>query len=475
MLFTSLEFLFLFLPTVLAGYYILRHELRNAWLLVASLAFYAWGEPTFVLVMVASIVLNYVLAIVLGLFTDGRPLFRKAVLFVAIAANLGLIGVYKYANFLTSVVRDLFPSVQGVVPQTSILLPIGISFFTFQAMSYVIDVYRGAPAQKNPVNLALYIAMFPQLIAGPIVRYETVSKQLVSRKETLSGFSNGVTRFLVGFSKKMLLANLFAATADKYFSANGLSFCGAWLGAVCYTFQIFFDFSGYSDMAIGLGRMFGFEFLENFNYPYISRSITEFWRRWHMSLGSWFRDYLYFPLGGSRVSSKVRLVFNLAIVWFATGVWHGANWTFILWGCLYGILIIIEKFSNWPKRVECSRLRGFFGWIGTMFFVVLGWVVFRARDVSAAWHYILSMLSIDSVGFIDDATCFEFGEIVMVLLGGIVASVPWVPKLAAKAACRPKLLCGLRIASQLVLVLLFFVGVSYLAMNAHNPFIYFNF
>ena len=473
MVFSSLEFLLLFLPAVLVGYYAIRSELRNAWLLVASIAFYAYGEPKFVLVMMASILFNYLAA--LAVSACRRPALRKSALAVAILANVALIFVYKYANFATSVVRSLFPDWQGVIPQTSFLLPIGISFFTFQAISYVVDVYRGAAAQRNPVNIALYIAMFPQLIAGPIVRYETVAEQLVSRRETLGKFSGGVGRFLVGFAKKTLLANLFAATADKYFAAEGMSVCGAWLGAVAYTFQIYFDFSGYSDMAIGLGLMFGFEFLENFNYPYISRSVTEFWRRWHMSLGSWFRDYVYFPLGGSRVSSSARLVFNLSVVWLATGVWHGANWTFILWGSLYGVLIIAEKLTNWPKCVEGSRVLGIVGWVATMFFVILGWVLFRATSLTAAGSFLATMFGFGAEGFLDDATYFEFGETAVLLMTGAAASVPWVPWLRTKLEAHPLVLGALEVGGRIGLLALFFVGVSYLAMNAHNPFIYFNF
>lgn len=478
MLFTSLEFLFIFLPTTIVGYYLLPRALRNTWLLLASLAFYAWGEPKFVLVMMASIALNYFFALGISAVGAGRRASRW-ILAVATIANLSLIFLYKYANFATSVARQAFPSWQGVIPQTSFLLPIGISFFTFQAISYVVDVYRGVPAQRNPLNIALYIAMFPQLVAGPIVRYDTVARQLVCRRETLSLFSSGVSRFLVGFAKKMLLANVFAVTADKYFAPAqhgiGLDCCGAWLGAICYTFQIFFDFSGYSDMAIGLGRMFGFEFLENFNYPYISRTITEFWRRWHMSLGSWFRDYLYFPMGGSRVPGKRRLVFNLAVVWFATGVWHGANWTFILWGSLYGVLIIIEKLTDWPKRIMSSRLLQLCGWLATMLFVVLGWVLFRAPDLASAGRYLAAMFGFGPRGFLIDGTLFEFGEIAVTLLAGIAASVPWVPALKSALDGRPVVSGALRIVGDVTLVALFFVGVSQLAMNAHNPFIYFNF
>jgi len=295
MLFTSIEFLFLFLPLTLAVYYLLpfRWNLKNYWLLTASLGFYAWGEPRFVFVMLASIVFNYAVALAIeALRTRHRMTAAKGALAGAFVGNLALIGVWKYGNFVTATLRDWFPSWQGAIPQTSFLLPIGISFFTFQALSYVIDVHRGVKAQRNPLLLALYIALFPQLVAGPIVRYTTVCDQIAVRRTTWDRFTRGVFRFVVGFNKKMLLANVMAEVADRAFAAPGLSVCFAWFGAVCYTLQIYFDFSGYSDMAIGLGRMFGFEFLENFNYPYLSKTVTEFWRRWHMSLGSWFRDYV---------------------------------------------------------------------------------------------------------------------------------------------------------------------------------------
>jgi alginate O-acetyltransferase complex protein AlgI len=366
----------------------------------------------------------------------------------------------------------------GVIPQTSFLLPIGISFFTFQAVSYVIDVYRGNPVQKNPIDLALYIAMFPQLIAGPIVRYETVAQQLKFRRESLPLLTDGVCRFLVGFNKKMLLANLFAICADRFFSLPSLSACGAWLGAIAYTFQIFFDFSGYSDMAIGLGLMFGFRFLENFDYPYISRSVTEFWRRWHMSLGSWFRDYLYFPLGGSRVATRSRLVFNLSVVWFATGFWHGANWTFMLWGALYGVLIIVEKLTGLPQKIESGRIWGCLGWLGTMFFVITGWVLFRADSLSSACVYLKSMFGFGTLGLIDDVAVFEARENLILLALGILCSAPLARSLKNRlppGAESGHLAHLAKLANLLAQVALFFVSVSYLVMNAHNPFIYFNF
>lgn len=466
MLFTSVEFVFLFLPIVLAGYYLLpfRWNLKNYWLLVSSLGFYAWGEPRFVFVMLASIVINYGFALVIeALREHGRDYTVKVALAVAVACNLAIIGVWKYANFVTSVMREWMPSWQGMIPQTSFLLPIGISFFTFQALSYVVDVSRGVKAQRNPLLLALYIALFPQLIAGPIVRYTTVVDQIAGRRTSWDQFSRGVIRFMVGFNKKMLLANTMAEIADHAFGTESLSVAFAWLGALAYTLQIYFDFSGYSDMAIGLGRMFGFEFLENFNYPYVSKSATEFWRRWHMSLGTWFRDYVYFPLGGSRVS-RPRLVLNLAVVWFLTGLWHGANWTFILWGVFYGVLIGFEKLSGVADRVDGSVVLGVVWRPITLLAVVIGWVLFRCDALTGAWTYLCAMFG--GARFADENFTFWSRELVVPFVCAVIGCVPWYRRLAHPVAVA---------AAYPVQIALFAVSVSCLVMNAHNPFIYFNF
>ena len=471
MLFTSIEFWFLFLPVVLAGYFLLpvRGGLKNYWLLMTSLVFYAWGEPTFVLVMLLSIVFNYAMA--LGV-AAAKPKGRcaLALLWLSIAGNLSVIGLWKYANFITSVLRGWVPALQGAIPQTSFVLPIGISFFTFQALSYVVDVYRGeVKVQRNPFYLALYIALFPQLIAGPIVRYSTVCEQIGSRRTTLDMFSRGVIRFLYGFNKKMLLANLFAVVADKAFGMNDPG-CGmAWLGALCYTLQIFFDFSGYSDMAIGLGLVFGFRFLENFDYPYVSKTVTEFWRRWHMSLGSWFRDYVYFPLGGSRVG-KARLIFNLAVVWTLTGVWHGANWTFILWGALYGLLIMVEKLCDLPRKVEASKaLRAVYQPF-TLLAVVFGWVLFRAADLPSACAYLSAMFGGGKTS-VPGLAAYQFGEIAIPLVFGVLLSLPLVRNLRLRFDGSATVAA----ADGIVQIVLFLCGVSYLVISAYNPFIYFNF
>lgn len=466
MLFTSIEFLFLFLPTVLAVYYALpdRFALRNNWLLISSLAFYAWGEPSFVFAMLISVAFNYLAALAVDRRRSGFS--GKLIFIAALAGNLSLLGAYKYLNFVTATVRDLFPSCCGAVPQTSILLPIGISFFTFQAMSYLMDVRRGEPAQRNPLSVALYIALFPQLIAGPIVRYTTVADQIRSRCASWDLFSSGVMRFLVGFNKKMLLANVLAEAADRMFAAPAQSVSGAVLGAVAYTLQIYFDFSAYSDMAIGLGRMFGFRFLENFDYPYVSRTVTEFWRRWHISLGSWFRDYVYIPMGGSRVG-KARLIVNLAVVWMLTGIWHGANWTFILWGTLYGLVLIAEKLTGWSKLMERRPVLGVFGWPLTMFAVVTGWVLFRSESIYDAIAFAGAMFGISDVPLTDAESLFWWREMAVVIPVSLAASAPlgkFFMKIRPFAAMA-------RIAQ----CILFVVGVSCLVMKAHNPFIYFNF
>ena len=477
MLFTSLEFLLFFFPVTLGVYFFLprRGGWRNYWLLLASLFFYAWGEPAFVLVMILSILLNYFAALHMEELEAGSR-GRKGLLILTVLVNLGILFVFKYMNFATENLRAAFPALRAALPQTSFVLPIGISFFTFQALSYVIDVYRGTPAQRNPGYLGLYISLFPQLIAGPIVRYTTVMDQMERREITWDSFSDGMLRFLYGFNKKVLLANLLAAAADAAFEAGELSVAMAWLGAVAYTLQIYFDFSGYSEMAIGLGRMFGFRFLENFNYPYISKTVTEFWRRWHISLGSWFRDYVYFPLGGSRVKSRARLVLNLAVVWLATGVWHGANWSFVAWGVLHGTVIILEKTLDLPRRVSGSRVLSACYRVFTLLIVVLGWVLFRAEGLPGGLAYWQAMFGLGENALADDTFRFYLREYGVILAAGLLCSTPLLR------------VCGEKLRSagekwgafwdwggEAVQFALFLVGISFLIMNAHNPFIYFNF
>lgn len=475
MLFTSMEFLFLFFPIVLTVYFFLPSKARNYWLLLASLFFYAWGEPVFVLIMLFSIGFNYLAALRIEELGNRRGV-RKLMLAITVVVNLGILFVFKYMNFVTENLQGPLKKLGVAIEITDFVLPIGISFFTFQALSYVIDVYRGIPAQKNPAYLGLYISLFPQLIAGPIVRYTTIMDQMEHRTITWDGFSKGMLRFLYGFNKKMLLANLLSKVADAAFASEELSVGLAWFGAACYTLQIFFDFSGYSEMAIGLGQMFGFQFLENFNFPYISKTVSEFWRRWHISLGTWFRDYVYFPLGGSRVKSKLRLVFNLSVVWLATGIWHGANWTFLLWGILHGTVIIAEKLVNLPAKLEKRRGLSVCYQVFTLLVVVLGWVLFRAESLGQGIHYVKAMFALNGNAWVDESALYYFREYAVLFAAGVLCAVPLFRGLREKVSAkgeRAAVVC--EYVSATVQLVLFLVSVSFLVMNAHNPFIYFNF
>lgn len=464
MVFSSTVFLFLFLPAVLILYYnplVKSLKIKNIILLIASLFFYAWGEPAFVLVMLCSIILNWSFGLLVDKYRDSKA--EKAVVIFSVIFNLGILFVFKYLTFTLKNINVLFGA--GIdIP--GINLPIGISFFTFQAMSYVIDVHRkNGEVQKNPLNVALYISFFPQLIAGPIVRYKTISEQINTRSVNFDDFSYGVYRFMTGFIKKVLIANNMALAADEIFSQTGNSVLTAWIGAIAYSLQILFDFSGYSEMAIGLGKMFGFTFLENFDYPYISKSVSEFWRRWHISLGTWFRDYVYFPLGGSRVK-KPRLVLNLFVVWILTGVWHGANWTFILWGLLYFIILTVEKLTGFTSKLKFS------GHIYTMFFVIIGWVLFRSESVSAAAQYLGNMFGIGNTAFSDNLALLYLSNYKFFFIAGIVCCFPVVPFIKKKFNTVKPLP---RVLYSILIFFLFFVSVTYIIKGSYNPFIYFNF
>ena len=453
MIFSSASFLFAFLPCVAIVYYLLRSRTaRNVFLTLVSLFFYAWGEPWFVLVMLLSIVINWFIALRIG---AGEH--KKAWLVVGLVCDLGLLAVFKYLGFLMENVNWIF---RLSLPVPQIVLPIGISFFTFQAISYIIDVYRGdGRVQKNLMNVCLYISFFPQLIAGPIVRYQTFDDQITTRRETLDDFCEGVRRFIVGLAKKVLLANNLAALADTAFAmqTTELSLVGTWLAAASYMLQLYFDFSGYSDMAIGLARMFGFHLLENFNLPFIARSIAGFWKRWHISLTSWFRDYLYFPLGGSRVS-KGRLLFNMGVVWVLTGFWHGAQWTYLAWGFLFFVLQAFERFSGAGKWLEKHRI----GHLYVFLVVMIASVVSRADSIPHALDLYRSMFGLDGSAIFDDTARMFLREYGVFLAAGVLCCLP-VPKRIPDAVRG----VGLAVAG--------FVAITYVVMGSYNPFIYFNF
>lgn len=472
MVFSSISFLFVFLPTFLLCYFIIPQRFRgarNLILLAFSLFFYAYSGVRFLLLMLVSIILNYCC----GLLVDAKhtPIVRKTGMILAVISGLGLLGWFKYAGFAAENLTLL--GIHVAIPD--IVLPIGISFFTFQGLSYVIDVYRDdAPVQKNPFSVALYISMFPQLVAGPIVRYTTVAEEIDTRNESLSEFSAGATRFVFGLAKKILLADILAIIADNIFSRSTDTMAAslAILGALAYTGQIYFDFSAYSDMAIGLGRMMGFHFLENFNYPYISQSVTEFWRRWHISLSSWFRDYVYIPLGGSWYGRAVHLR-SLVIVWLLTGLWHGASWTFVAWGAWYGILLIGEKFI-WGKLWE--RFPALLRHILTLLLVVMGWVLFRAPTLSGALHFWGAMFGSSGILF-DDQTVYYLLEYAPEIIIGVLACLPfkiWIgTALEKKNTGWSRAL--LNYAPPAIAIVLFFLSYTQLVTTSFHPFIYFQF
>lgn len=468
MVFSSAVFLFLFLPVVFVLYRIVPGiPGKNIFLLIASFLFYAFGEPVYVFLMLFSTVVNYVAGRLLAVCGKGKD---KWVVAAAVVVNLGLLSVFKYTDFFLSNVNRIF-SIE--IPLTGIALPVGISFFTFQGLSYVIDVYRDrTQVAKNFVKLALYISFFPQLIAGPIVKYHDVSQQIDHRQTTSTLTADGIRRFIVGLSKKLLIANTVGQMADAVFTAQvqELDVRLAWLGAFCYMLQIYFDFSGYSDMAIGLGRMFGFQFLENFQYPYISSSIKEFWRRWHISLSSWFRDYLYIPLGGNR-KGTVRTELNKALVFFCTGLWHGASWNFVLWGLWHGVFIILEDLL--PKG---GKIRRGIGHVITPLIVLLGFVLFRADTLSDAGLLFTQMFTGFTFTLQSDALLRELLTPLNVttLLLGAAFSLPLLPWLRSKVAVWKKA-WFVQGASYVAAGGLFCLCVMNLAGSEFNPFIYFRF
>ena len=471
MVFSSMTFLFVFLPLLLAAYYLLparARAWRNGVLLAFSLFFYAYGGPPFLLLMLLSIAVNYTGALWAA---PGRR-HPKAAMIAATAVDLALLGWFKYAVFLFSNLARVWTG----LPVPEVTLPIGISFFTFQGLSYVLDVYRGqAQPQRNPLHVALYISLFPQLVAGPIVRYTTVAEEILTRRETFSGFSAGAVRFLFGLAKKMLLANQLGLMADEIFAVRPEFFTVSltWLGAIAYTGQIYFDFSGYSDMAIGLGHMFGFHFLENFNYPYLSRSVTEFWRRWHISLSTWFRDYVYIPLGGNRCSAA-RHIRNILVVWALTGFWHGAAWTFLAWGLYYALLLLGEKYL-WGRALE--RLPAPVRHIYALVLILLGWVIFRAETLTYAGQFIAAMFGAAAGGWADGRSLYYLLQFRWELLLAIPACLPLRDWALRRLEARDTALSGLVLTwgPKAAALGLFALSFLRLVSSSYNPFIYFRF
>lgn len=477
MVFSSPIFIFFFLPAVLVLYFIVGKKLRNLLLLAASLFFYAWGEAGYSIFLVFSIIINYFFGIAVA-----KKEKKKMWLILAVVVNILMLGVFKYASFFVdniNIIFNIFGEFKIDTPH--IRLPIGISFFTFQALSYVIDVYRGkVHYQKNILDLGLYVSLFPQLIAGPIVRYSDVQQEIEKRTVTFDLFVSGVSRFIVGIAKKVIIANTVAQVADSIFvlPSDQIGMSLAWLAILCYTFQIYFDFSGYSDMAIGLGRMFGFKFLENFNYPYISASIQEFWRRWHISLSSWFKDYLYIPLGGNR-SGKYRTYVNLFIVFLLTGFWHGASWNFVFWGMYYGVFLILERIGLGTLLAKMWKpIRHIY----TILIVIVGWVFFRVESLNEAFYYVGTMFGFVENPIAQNMWSYINPKVMLILCFACIFSIPVIP--ALHKLYREKVMDVNRyfliqkmvgFLSMIVLFFIFSLSVMLIASGTYNPFIYFRF
>lgn len=472
MVFSSMIFLFLFLPALLLIYFTVPKKyrsIRNGILLLFSLVFYAYGEPTYIIIMLVSIVINYFFGYMVE-YTS----YKKVSVILSVIVNISILIYFKYTDFLVMNFNSIFNSAISI---RKMVMPIGISFFTFQGLSYVLDIYKGdASAQKNPLNVMLYVALFPQLIAGPIVRYQSVADEISCRDENAQEFADGLVRFTIGLAKKMLLANQVGYVADQIFALNHseLTFWVAWLGAISYTLQIYFDFSGYSDMAIGLGKVFGFHFLENFNYPYVSKSISEFWRRWHISLSTWFKDYIYIPLGGNR-GSNARYLRNIFVVWFLTGIWHGAAWNFVFWGLYFGVLIAAERFfmgdilKKWWKPLQH---------LYALFFIIIGWVIFRSPTLTYGFEYIKVMLGLYGKVYIEHYFTYFVHDYWVILCIAVVAALPmkdyFINKVSGIGSVFLKELISYGIRNVFALIL-FVLSFLYMISSTFNPFIYFRF
>ena len=461
MLFSSIPFLYYFLPAVLIVYFLTPWKMKNAVLLLFSLVFYGWGEPRLVFLMIFTIALFYLCGLAIG--RAGERRWKKFWLWVSVAVSISLLGLFKYADFFIGSIN----AVSGLsLPLLKLALPVGISFYTFQCLSYTIDVYRGkAEPQKDPVSFGAYVTLFPQLIAGPIVRYVDVARELEQRSHNWENIAYGLRRFLVGLGKKVILADNFALLIKLFRESSQPSVVFYWMYAVAFMLNIYFDFSGYSDMAIGLGRIFGFHFLENFNYPYLSRSVTEFWRRWHMSLGSWFRDYVYIPLGGNRVS-RTRWIFNILVVWMLTGAWHGAAWNFVLWGLMYAVLLLIEKWIPGLQKLPGILRHGY-----VLLVTMLGFVLFNAESLSQAGGDIAALFGFGGLPLMTGETLYYLRSTALLFALGFVGATP-VVKIAARKVSATKFGPVLELFAMIALLL---VCTGYLVDGSFSPFLYFRF
>ena len=463
MLFTSISFLYYFLPIVLILYFITPKKYRNYILLIFSIIFYMYGEPKYVILMLVEILVAYFGTILIDKYKS------KEIFLITIIIHIGLLCIFKYTDLFITTINSIFKSNINLF---NIALPIGISFYTFQILSYVIDVYKGkVSVQKNILKLATYVSLFPQLIAGPIVRYETISKELDNREETFEKFSLGVRRFIIGLAKKVLIANMLGELCTKFSLVDERSVLFYWIFAVSYMLQIYFDFSAYSDMAIGLGKMFGFTFLENFNYPFISKSITEFWRRWHISLSSWFKDYVYIPLGGSK-KGTLKLVRNIFIVWALTGIWHGAAYNFILWGLFIGLLLVIEKL--WLGKY-ISKLPKFLRSVYVLFFIMISFIIFNAESLNDAIYNIKGLFGFNKEVFINNYTIYYLKSYLIVLIISIVGSTPLLKNIVEKLRKNKTINNLINVLEPIFLIILLLLVTAYLIDSSYNPFLYFRF
>ena len=461
MVFSSITFLFYFLPIVLGIYYIVPNKLKNIILLLSSLFFYFYGEPTYVLIMIFSIITTYIF----GILIDKYKKYSKLFLILSICTSVGILVYFKYTNFLIENINLLL---KNKIDFIYVALPIGISFYTFQLISYIIDVYRGqAKVQKNFLKLAMYISLFPQLIAGPIVRYTTIEEQLENRKYSISKFALGVRRFVIGLGKKVLIANILGELCNTFITSSDTSTLFYWLYGISNMLQIYFDFSGYSDMAIGLGKMLGLKFLENFNYPYIATSITDFWRRWHISLSSWFRDYIYIPLGGNRVN-KMKWIRNILIVWLLTGLWHGAAWNFIIWGLYFGILLIIEKIF---LGKYLNKLPNFLSRIYVLLIVMISFIIFSGNEPSQIITNITGLVGLQNHQFISDESIYYLKSYAVVLIVGIIGATPLLKNITSNTRIQKIV----NILEPLYLLMILILSTSYIIDSSFNPFLYFRF